>query len=116
MEIQGFENACTDLPKATGQTLLKFVTFVSPLISVDVHKYAFTAIILPYLSAASCPVFRANLQPERESDVDAPMDWLPAAIQLSRVYPYVIHMRKYHRLLTSFSRWSGVESLGTCRM
>ncbi len=55
-------------------------------ISADVHKYWFTASIIPYLCAAPCPVFRANPQPERESDIGAPVDRLPAPVQLSRVY------------------------------
>ncbi len=56
-------------------------------ISADVHKYWFTASFIPYLCAAPGPVFRANPQPERESDIGAPVDQLPAPVQLSGVYP-----------------------------
>ncbi len=57
--------------------------------------------IIPYLCAAPCPVFRANPQPERESDIGAPVDQLPAPVQLSGVYPSAAHVSRSHRLSAS---------------
>ncbi len=55
-------------------------------ISADVHKYWFTANIIPYLCAAPCPIFIVNPQPERESDIDASADRLPTPVQLIDAY------------------------------
>ncbi len=70
-------------------------------ISADVHKYWFTASIIPYLCAAPCPVFRANPQAERDSDIGALVDRLPAPVQLSGVYPSAAHVSRSPRLSAS---------------
>ncbi len=70
-----------------GPALLKFVTVVSRLNLSSVHKYWFTASIIPYLCAFPCPVFIANPQPKRESDIGVLVDRLPAPVQLSGIYP-----------------------------
>ncbi len=70
-----------------GQALLKFVTVVSPLYLSGCTQYWFTASIIPYLCVLPRSIFRANPQPETERDIGAPVDRLPAPVQLSGVYP-----------------------------
>ncbi len=87
---------------ATGQ-VSRATQVCNSHISADVHKYWFTASIIPYLCAAPCPVFRANPQPKRESDIGAPRahDRLPAPIQLSGVYTSAAHVSRSYRLSAS---------------
>ncbi len=69
---------------------------ISPLYLSVCTQIWFTASIIPYLCAAPCSVFRANPQPERESDIDAPADRLPTPVQLIDVY--LAHVHKGPRL------------------
>ncbi len=63
--------------------------FAKPRISTFSQRmYTNTgSLLIPYLCAAPCSVFRANPQPERESDIGAPVDQLPVPIQFSGIYP-----------------------------
>ncbi len=84
----------------TGVCKIPYLRFIS----ADVHKYWFTASIIPYLCVAPCPVFRANPQPERESDIGSPVDRLPAPVikwRLPHVYPSAAHVSRSPRLSAS---------------